>query len=449
MNVHRFSVNDEKFLLDVNSGTVHQIDDIVFAVMAVFDGTNDAAVLSGCAAEFGTETVRGILQELHALIEKGQLFSPEQNMPPVFNAQPVVKSLCLHMAHDCNLRCEYCFAGTGAFGRSRGLMSKEVAEKAVDFLIDNGGGRTHAEIDFFGGEPLLNMDVVRDTVKYIRRREAETGKIFRLTLTTNAVLLADDTISFLNDENIALVLSVDGRREVHDRMRPFSDGSGSYDATMANVRRVVQSRQGKNYYVRGTFTANNLDFAADVLDLADLGITQLSVEPVVAKDAPYELKEEHLATLFEQYELLAAAYVRRRLSGQGFDFFHFNVDLKQGPCLAKRLSGCGAGHEYFAVTPTGELFPCHQFVGRDDYLMGTVFSGIQNKSMSGEFRSCHVLQKEECKLCWARFHCSGGCHANAVTFNGSIKIPYKLGCKLQKKRLECAIAVQSALITQR
>jgi uncharacterized protein len=353
------------------------------------------------------------------------------------------------MAHDCNLRCEYCFAGTGAFGHSRGLMSREVAEKAVDFLIENGGSRTHAEIDFFGGEPLLNMDVVRDTVRYIRQREAETGKVFRLTLTTNAVLLDDDIISFLNDEAIALVLSVDGRREVHDRMRPFSDGSGSYDTTMENVRRVVKSRQGKNYYVRGTFTANNLDFASDVLDLADAGITQLSVEPVVAKDACYELKEEHLPLLFKQYDLLAAAYVQRRLAGNRFDFFHFNVDLNQGPCLAKRLSGCGAGHEYFAVTPTGELYPCHQFVGREEFNMGTVFSGMQKQSMSRDFRSCHVLQKEECRSCWARFLCSGGCHANAMTFNGTIKIPYRLGCELQKKRLECAIAVQSVLIEQR
>lgn len=449
MSVHRFSVNDEKFLLDVNSGTVHQIDDIVHEVMAVFDGTNDAAVVSGCSGKFGTETVCGILGELHGLIKKGQLFSPEQDVPSVFDAPPVVKSLCLHMAHDCNLRCEYCFAGTGDFGRSRGLMSKEVAEKAVDFLIENSRGRIHAEIDFFGGEPLLNMEVVRGTVKYIRRREEETGKVFRLTLTTNAVLLDDDTISFLNDEGISLVLSVDGRREVHDRMRPFADGSGSYDATMVNVRRVVQLRQGKNYYVRGTFTANNLDFAADVLDLADSGITQLSVEPVVAKDAAYALKEEHLAILFEQYDLLAAAYVQRRLSGKGFDFFHFNVDLNQGPCLAKRLSGCGAGHEYFAVTPTGELFPCHQFVGRDDFLMGTVFAGIQKKTMSREFRGCHVLKKNECRTCWARFLCSGGCHANAVTFNGSMEVPYRMGCELQKKRLECAIAVQSALITQK
>lgn len=447
MNVHRFAVNDRLYLLDVNSGSVHELDDISYAMMELFDGANDAAVLETFGPRFGAEQVRDVLAELHGLMEKGLLFTLPQEVPPVFDSLPVVKSLCLHMAHDCNLRCRYCFAGTGAFGHDRGLMSLEVAEKAIDFLIANGGTRKHAEVDFFGGEPLLNMDVVRGTVRYIRKKEAETGKVFRLTLTTNAILLDEKALAFLNEESIALVLSVDGRRDVHDRMRPFAGGAGSYDMTMARVRDAVASRHDKNYYVRGTYTAYNLDFAADVLSLVDEGFTQLSVEPVVAHDEAYALREEHLPELFRQYDLLAAAYLERRAQGRGFDFFHFNVDLQQGPCLAKRLSGCGAGHEYYAVTPTGELYPCHQFVGRDEFCVGNVFTGLERQELRDSFRQCHVLKKEECRACWARFYCSGGCHANAVSFSGSIEHPYRLGCELQKKRLECAIAVQSALIS--
>ena len=289
------------------------------------------------------------------------------------------------------------------------------------------------------------MATVRAAVAHIRKREAETGKIFNLTLTTNAVLLSQENLDFLNQENIQLILSIDGRREVHDRMRPFAGGAGSYDKVLANMHKAVDSRQGANYYARGTYTAYNLDFAADVLALADEGFGRLSVEPVVAKDAPYGLCEEQLPELFAQYELLAAEYLRRHREGSGFDFFHFNVDLENGPCLTKRLSGCGAGHEYYAVTPDGDLYPCHQFVGRDDFKVGTVFAGIDQPDLCDEFRQAHVLTKPECRRCWARFYCSGGCHANAEAFHGSIHQPYELGCELQKKRLECAIAVQIGL----
>ena len=445
MDIHKFIVNGEYILLDVNSGSVHVLDQVAYRILDVFDGANDAAIIAEFAAEFGETAVRETLEELHELMAAGQLFSADAEIPPVFAAKPIVKSLCLHIAHDCNLRCGYCFASTGSFGHDRGLMSPEVACRAVDFLLEHGGSRKHAEIDFFGGEPLLNMATVRAAVAHIRKREAETGKIFNLTLTTNAVLLNQENLDFLNQENIQLILSIDGRREVHDRMRPFAGGAGSYDKVLANMHKAVDSRQGANYYARGTYTAYNLDFAADVLALADEGFGRLSVEPVVAKDAPYGLCEEQLPELFAQYELLAAEYLRRHREGSGFDFFHFNVDLENGPCLTKRLSGCGAGHEYYAVTPDGDLYPCHQFVGRDDFKVGTVFAGIDQPDLCDEFRQAHVLTKPECRRCWARFYCSGGCHANAEAFHGSIHQPYELGCELQKKRLECAIAVQIGL----
>ena len=445
MDIHKFVVNGEYILLDVNSGSVHVLDQVAYRILDVFDGANDAAIIAEFAAEFGETAVRETLEELHELMAAGQLFSADAEIPPVFAAKPIVKSLCLHIAHDCNLRCGYCFASTGSFGHDRGLMSPEVACRAVDFLLEHGGSRKHAEIDFFGGEPLLNMATVRAAVAHIRKREAETGKIFNLTLTTNAVLLSQENLDFLNQENIQLILSIDGRREVHDRMRPFAGGVGSYDKVLANMHKAVDSRQGANYYARGTYTAYNLDFAADVLALADEGFGRLSVEPVVAKDAPYGLCEEQLPELFAQYDLLAAEYLRRHREGNGFDFFHFNVDLENGPCLTKRLSGCGAGHEYYAVTPEGDLYPCHQFVGRDDFKVGTVFAGIDQPDLCDEFRQAHVLTKPECRRCWARFYCSGGCHANAEAFHGSIHQPYELGCELQKKRLECAIAVQIGL----
>ena len=445
MDIHKFIVNGEYILLDVNSGSVHVLDQVAYRILDVFDGANDAAIIAEFAAEFGETAVRETLEELHELMAAGQLFSADAEIPPVFAAKPIVKSLCLHIAHDCNLRCGYCFASTGSFGHDRGLMSPEVACRAVDFLLEHGGSRKHAEIDFFGGEPLLNMATVRAAVAHIRKREAETGKIFNLTLTTNAVLLNQENLDFLNQENIQLILSIDGRREVHDRMRPFAGGAGSYDKVLANMHKAVDSRQGANYYARGTYTAYNLDFAADVLALADEGFGRLSVEPVVAKDAPYGLCEEQLPELFAQYDLLAAEYLRRHREGNGFDFFHFNVDLENGPCLTKRLSGCGAGHEYYAVTPDGDLYPCHQFVGRDDFKVGTVFAGIDQPDLCDEFRQAHVLTKPDCRRCWARFYCSGGCHANAEAFHGSIHQPYELGCELQKKRLECAIAVQIGL----
>lgn len=445
MNIHKFYLNGLYIILDINSGAVHVVDKMVYDIMDLFDGSNDEIVSTTFASQYDADEVREVLAELHQLMDENKLFSQMVEVPLHFSQKPLVKSVCLHVAHDCNLRCNYCFAGTGDFGHTRGMMSKEVAERAVEFIIENSGPRINSEIDFFGGEPLMNMDTVRHAVSYIRRRETETGKKFKLTLTTNGVLLNDEINQYLNDNNISLVLSLDGRREVHDNMRPFVNGAGSYDMILKNVTKTIDSRNGQNYYLRGTFTAHNLDFAADVLDIADKGFTQLSVEPVVAKDCDYALTEEHLPQLFAQYDSLAQAYLERKRKGQGFEFFHFNLDLDNGPCVAKRLSGCGAGHEYFAVTPEGDLFPCHQFVGRDEFLLGNVFEGVKNTQLPDQFRQSHVLNKSECRECWARFYCSGGCHANADLFNKDINIPYKIGCELQKKRLECALMIQALL----
>lgn len=443
--IHKFYLNGLYVLLDVNSGAVHILDKLTYDVLDTFDGSNDEAVVEAWGETYSDQEVREALVELRQLMDLQLLFAPELTVPLTFSDKPIVKSLCLHVAHDCNLRCGYCFAGTGDFGHSRGLMTTDVARRAVDFIIEQSGVRKHCEIDFFGGEPLLNFDVVKETVAYVRQRETETGKIFKLTLTTNAVLLDPDNIQFLNDNNISLVLSLDGRREVHDRMRPGATGEGSYDEALANIRAVVDSRQGQNYYLRGTFTAYNLDFAADVLAMANAGFKLLSVEPVVGKDADYEIAEEHLPVLFAEYEKLAAEYLQRKLAGEGFEFFHFNMDIHHGPCVAKRLSGCGAGHEYLAVTPEGDLYPCHQFVGREDYLLGNVFDGVSNTTIPQTFRQTHVLNKEDCRQCWARFYCSGGCHANAQLMHGRIDQPYTIGCELQKKRLECALMIQAKL----
>jgi len=445
MQVHKFYLNGLHIVLDINSGAVHIVDQLVFDIMDVFDGANEAEVMAALKDKYSPEVVNGALAELQELIRDGQLFAPELTVPLTFSEQPLVKSLCLHVAHDCNLRCGYCFAGTGDFGHSRGLMPKEIGEKAVDFIIKNSGRRRNCELDFFGGEPLLNMETVRHVVSYIRKRETETGKVFKLTLTTNAVLLNDQVIDYLNANDISLVLSLDGRAETHDRMRPCVDGSGSYDEAVKLCQQVARSRGDRNYYLRGTFTAYNLDFSADVLAMADLGFSQLSVEPVVATEGDYALTEAHLPELYHQYELLAQAYLERKLAGAGFDFFHFNLDLSNGPCVAKRLSGCGAGHEYFAVTPEGDLYPCHQFVGRDEYKLGNVDEGVQNTALPAQFRQAHVLNKPACSQCWARFYCSGGCHANADLFHHDLRQPYELGCQLQKKRVECAIMIQAKL----
>ncbi len=358
-----------------------------------------------------------------------------------------MKALCLHIAHDCNLGCKYCFAEEGEYHGRRALMSFEVGKKALDFLVANSGNRHNLEVDFFGGEPLMNWEVVKQLVEYGRSLEEPNNKRFRFTITTNGVLLNDEIIDFCNREMSNVVMSLDGRKEVNDYMRPTSNGHGSsYEITVPKFQKFAKSRAGKDYYVRGTFTRNNLDFSEDVKHFADLGFDQMSIEPVVgAEDEPYAIRKEDLPKIMEEYDKLAVEYIKRKKEGRGFNFFHFMIDLNQGPCVAKRLSGCGSGTEYLAVTPWGDFYPCHQFVGQEDFLMGNVDTGITRTDIRDEFKLCNVYAKEKCRDCFARFYCSGGCAANSYNFHGTITDAYEIGCEMQKKRIECAIMIKAAL----
>ena len=454
--IHKFKQADSFILLDVNSGAVHVVDEMIYDIMDVFDGANDRAVVDALGAKYPRAELSEALEELHELMALGELFAPDIDVPPTFSQKGLVKSLCLMVAQDCNLRCKYCFGDGGNYGMERAVMSPEVGCRAVDFLIEGSGPRKHCEIDFFGGEPLLNMKTIKKVTEHIRKREKETGKIFKLTLTTNGMLLNDANIAWLNENDFSLVLSLDGRRETNDAMRPDVGGHGTYERIVENFRRCLASRAGGDWdyrgvytYLRGTYTKRNLDFTEDVLSMHDAGFNILSVEPVVLKDSPLALMEEDLPRIREEYDRLAAAYMERHRAGRGFFFFHFNMDLSNGPCVAKRLSGCGAGHEYFAVAENGDLYPCHQFVGRKRYKLGSIYDGVTDEELPPYFRESHVLNKEKCADCWARFFCSGGCHANADLFHGDIRKPYEVGCEIQKKRLECALYVQALLALEK
>jgi len=444
--------------MDVNSGSVHVVDDIVYDMIPlveplVTEGIKDpdtikAAVLALGNIPYPEEEIKEAVDEVLGLENNGQLFMPDVYENYIFdfkNRQTVVKALCLHIAHDCNLACQYCFAEEGEYHGRRALMSFEVGKKALDFLVANSGSRVNLEVDFFGGEPLMNWQVVKDLVAYGRSLEEPYNKKFRFTLTTNGVLLNDEVLEFANKEMANIVLSIDGRKEVHDKMRPFRGGQGSYDMIVPKFQKVAESREQTDYYVRGTFTHHNLDFSQDVLHLADLGFKQISVEPVVAPpEEDYAITKEDIPFLLEEYDRLAKEMIERRKNGQRFNFFHFMIDLQGGPCVAKRLSGCGSGTEYLAVTPWGDFYPCHQFVGQDKFLMGNVDDGIVNTDIRDEFKCCNVYAKEECKKCFAKFYCSGGCAANAYNFTGSINGTYDIGCELQRKRVECAIMLKAA-----
>lgn len=447
--IHKFKQGNDYVLLDINSGAVHLVDEMTYNLLDNFMGDNDDEAVDRFKDCYDPDELREVIGELHELIDSGYLFAPNIDVPPTFAQIGIVKSLCLMVAQDCNLRCKYCFGDGGSYGSKRALMSEEVGKRAVDFIVANSKNRKHCEIDFFGGEPLINLKTVKAVTEYVRQRETETGKQFKLTLTTNGMLLNDEVISWLNENNISLVLSLDGRKEIHDAMRPDSTGHGSYDRALKNFLNLVKSRNGDNYYLRGTYTKRNLDFTADVLDLNDKGFDILSIEPVVLKDSPLGFTEADLPRINEEYDRLTEAYLNRQREGKGFFFFHFNMDLSNGPCVAKRLSGCGAGHEYYAVDVNGDLYPCHQFVGRDKYKLGNVFEGVDDPKNGGNyFRQSHVLNKPKCRDCWARYYCSGGCHANADLFHGDIREPYEVGCEIQKKRLECAIYVQAKLNEQ-
>ncbi len=444
--------------MDVNSGSIHVADDLVYEIVPLVEelagagvkerGAVCAVLREKASLSCSEEALGEAVDEILELEAAGQLFAPDLYENYVYDfkkRQTVVKALCLHIAHDCNLACKYCFAEEGEYHGRRALMSLEVGKKALDFLVASSGNRVNLEVDFFGGEPLMNWQVVKDLVEYGRSLEEPNNKKFRFTLTTNGVLLNDEILEFANREMANIVLSIDGRREVHDRMRPFRGGQGSYDLIVPKFKKVAKSRGQERYYVRGTFTRNNLDFSKDVLHLADLGFQQISVEPVVAgPEDDYSIREEDIPVLKEEYDTLAAEMLKRRKEGRGFNFFHFMIDLEGGPCVAKRLSGCGSGTEYLAVTPWGDLYPCHQFVGNEIFLMGNVEEGILRTDIRDEFKCCNVYAKEKCRKCFAKFYCSGGCAANSYNFHGNINDAYDVGCELERKRVECAIMLKVA-----
>lgn len=444
--------------MDVCSGAVHVVDDITYDVIELYEKNRENGVETNLSLlekelpQYSSGELQETLEEVEELKESGELFAEDEYQQYVIDfkkRKTVVKALCLHIAHDCNLGCRYCFAEEGEYHGRRALMSLEVGKQALDFLVANSGNRRNLEVDFFGGEPTMNFDVVKELVRYGRSLEGPHNKNFRFTLTTNGVLLDDDIMEFANREMANVVLSIDGRKEVNDYMRPTRNGKGSYDLIVPKFRKFAELRNQTNYYVRGTFTHHNLDFSEDVLHLADLGFKQISVEPVVAPpEEPYAIREEDLPKLLEEYDKLAKEMIKREKEGRGFNFFHFMIDLTQGPCVAKRLSGCGSGTEYLAVTPWGDLYPCHQFVGMDEFKLGDVWHGVQAEEIRDEFKLCNVYAKEKCRNCFARFYCSGGCAANSYNFHGSILDAYDIGCELQKKRIECAIMIKAALADQ-
>ena len=452
--VHQYKNNGYDIVLDVNSGAIHVVDDVTYDVIEMIDQSQPESyardeIVSALSGKYGKEEVEEAIDEVQTLIDEESLFTKDtyENYIMDFKKRPtVVKALCLHIAHDCNLACQYCFAEEGEYHGRRALMSFEVGKKALDFLIANSGNRRNLEVDFFGGEPLMNWQVVKDLVAYGREQEKLHDKNFRFTLTTNGVLLNDEIMEFCNKEMANVVLSIDGRKEVHDKMRPFRKGAGSYDLIVPKFQKLAESRNQEKYYIRGTFTRNNLDFSNDIMHFADLGFKQMSIEPVVGDESdPYAIREEDLPKIREEYDKLAKMMIEREKEGKGFNFFHFMIDLNGGPCVAKRLSGCGSGTEYLAVTPWGDLYPCHQFVGQDDFLMGNVDDGIVKPEIADDFRSCNVYSKDKCRNCFAKFYCSGGCMANSYNFHGTIHDTYEIGCEMQRKRVECAIMMKAAL----
>ncbi len=463
--IHQYRNNGYNIVMDVYSGAVHVVDDVCYDVIAEVNRAEEeptaeslkipevkAGLLAKLGGRYEAADIEDALSDVIELTEGNQLFMKdiyEGMVEVVKERKTVVKALCMHIAHDCNLACRYCFAEEGEYHGRRAMMSYEVGKKALDFLIANSGSRRNLEVDFFGGEPLMNWQVVKDLVAYGREQEKKFNKHFRFTVTTNGVLLNDEIQDFINKEMDNVVLSLDGRKEINDKMRPFRNGKGSYDLIVPKFQKLADSRNQERYYIRGTFTRNNLDFSNDILHYADLGFKQMSIEPVVGEETdPYAIREEDLPQIFEEYDKLAKVMIEREKEGKGFNFFHFMIDLEGGPCIYKRLSGCGSGTEYLSVTPWGDLYPCHQFVGQDEFLMGNVDEGITKPEIADEFRSCSVYSKDKCRNCFAKFYCSGGCMANAYNFHGTIHDAYDIGCEMQRKRVECAIMMKAALAEQ-
>ena len=450
--IHQYKLGGYNIVLDVCSGGVHVVDEVAYDIIAMFETHSREEVLRAMGSKYPSLT-EAELEECYAQVESlkdaGKLFAPDTFAPMAGQLKQktagVVKALCLHVAHTCNLNCSYCFASQGKYHGERAMMSFEVGKRALDFLIENSGTRKNLEVDFFGGEPLMNFQVVKDLVAYARSIEQEKGKRFRFTLTTNGVLVDDEVIQWANKECSNVVLSLDGRKEIHDRFRVDYAGNGSWEKIVPKFQKFVQARGGKDYYMRGTFTHNNPDFLKDIQQMLDLGFTELSMEPVVcAAGDPSALTEEDLPLVMEQYEKLAELMLERDREGRPFTFYHYMIDLTGGPCIYKRISGCGSGTEYMAVTPWGDLYPCHQFVGEERFRLGNIWDGVTNTEVQGEFAACNVYAHPECRDCWARLYCSGGCAANAYHATGSVTGVYEYGCKLFRKRMECAIMVAVA-----
>ncbi len=450
--LHRYTQGGYYIVLDVNSGAIHLMDklgyDMAGTLSAPMQKNCPEEVLNAFAGEYNTETVLETYDELFALYEAGELFCEDDyEKYRSLTALSPVKAMCLHIAHDCNMRCEYCFASTGDYQGGRMLMSAEVGKRAIDYLLDHSKGRRNLELDFFGGEPLMNFDVVKEVAAYARSKEQSHGKVFRFTITTNGLLLTDDKIDFINREMSNVVLSLDGRPSVNDRVRTRVDGSSTYDTIVPKFQKLVAARGDSPYYVRGTFTKYNLDFVNDVLYLNQLGFGQISVEPVVADaEQPYAISESDLPDICTEYDKLAEVIIDREKNGNWFNFFHFMIDLDQGPCAIKRLRGCGCGNEYVAITPDGDVYPCHQFVGHEEWKMGSIFDLSLDTDMKTRFAKSTVYGKEECRNCWAKFYCSGGCNANGMLYNGDILKPHKISCETEKKRIECALYIIAATL---
>jgi len=444
--VHTYSLNGYNIVIDGNSGSIHVLDDITCEMLKYENEMPSLVnVQQKLKAIYNAGEISEAYNEIKSLKEQGLLFASEKSLEDAVNSKQMntgLKALCLHVSHDCNLRCEYCFASEGDYNSGRKLMNRDVALKAVDFLVANSEGRHNIEIDFFGGEPLMNFDVVKDVVAYGRQIEKTTGKHFYFTITTNGTLLDKEKIDFINENMDNVVISIDGRKEVHDAVRHDRAGHGSYDKIMPLAKELVSGRNGKSYFIRGTFTARNKDFSKDVMHLNDMGFKEISVEPVVGSGSDLYFKESDVPELLKEYENLALQYIERISDDRKFRFYHFNINIYDGPCLFKRVTACGAGYDYLAVSPEGNLYPCHQFVGQDEFVIGNVFTGISNNKMRDDFMKNNILIKEKCRDCWAKLFCSGGCHANAYFTNGSITQPNELSCTLQKKRIECAIMIQ-------
>ncbi len=453
--VHQYKLNGYNIVLDSCSGAVHAVDEVAYDMIALFPELSRPELIARMLEKYAgrpdvtEEELALCYEDIQALKDAGKLYSEDQfeELAGTFKERSgnVIKALCLHVAHTCNLNCAYCFASQGKYHGERALMSLDVGKRALDFLIENSGSRRNLEVDFFGGEPLMNWEVVKELVAYARQREKEAGKNFRFTLTTNGILIDDEVIAFCNKEMSNVVLSLDGRKEINDRTRVDYAGNGSYDRIVPKFQKMVKARGGRDYYMRGTFTHANPDFTKDVFHMADLGFTELSMEPVVtAPGDPAALTAEDLEIVKEHYEILAKDMLRRQEEGHPITFYHYMLDLTNGPCVYKRISGCGSGTEYMAVTPWGDLYPCHQFVGEERYKLGNIWDGVTNNALREEFRSCNAYAREDCKDCWAKLYCSGGCAANAYHASGSIRGIYKPGCELFKKRIECAIMMKVA-----